>query len=361
MPWGHPVLSVREGELCSPSLTRCGLQAAVMRSFRMAPPLPLLFLLMAVGASGTEWSVKYNQHEICALEGSTVFMNGSYTHPEGLTVTETFLVIKPDEGKDPTDLRQDPGYSGRVETLTDEQKHFSLRLSDVTKKDEHEYGFRIITDVEKQRWLGKPGVQLRVTATHSSNTIIMFADDTTIISNITQDDEGLYREEVKLLTEWCAANNLFLNASKTKELITDFRKGERTDTPLTIGGTFVERVSSFKFLGVHLAEDVTWTLNMSHLVRKSQQRLQFLRRLRRVNLPQQLLCNFYRSTVESILTSCTTVWYSSTTFAERKALQRVEKNAKHVTATTLPPIQDIYDKRRLRKAVNISSDPCSNF
>ncbi|KAI4903706.1 hypothetical protein NFI96_004082 [Prochilodus magdalenae] len=62
------------------------------------------------------------------------------------------------------------------------------------------------------------------TTTHSSNTIIKFADDTTIIGNITNDDEGPYREEVKLLTEWCAANNLSLNVSKTKELIIDFRK-----------------------------------------------------------------------------------------------------------------------------------------
>ncbi|KAI4894208.1 hypothetical protein NFI96_007184 [Prochilodus magdalenae] len=195
------------------------------------------------------------------------------------------------------------------------------------------------------------------TTTYSSNTVIKFAEVTTIIGNITNDDEGPYREEVKLLTEWCAANNLSLNVSKTKELIIDFRKGGRTHTPLNIGGTLVERVSHFKFLGVHLAEDLSWTTNTSHLVRKAQQRLHFLRRLRRVNLPQQLLCNFYRSTVESILTSCITVWYGSATSAERKALQRVVKTAQHITASTLPPIQDIYDKRCLRKAVNISSDP----
>ncbi|KAI4893207.1 hypothetical protein NFI96_008249, partial [Prochilodus magdalenae] len=37
------------------------------------------------------------------------------------------------------------------------------RLSDVMKKDERLYGFRIIADVEGQRWVGKPGVRLRVT------------------------------------------------------------------------------------------------------------------------------------------------------------------------------------------------------
>ncbi|KAI4893817.1 hypothetical protein NFI96_001582 [Prochilodus magdalenae] len=57
------------------------------------------------------------------------------------------------------------------------------------------------------------------TTTHSSNTIIEFADGTTIIGNITNDDEGPYGEEVQLLTEWCTTNNLSLSVSKTKELI----------------------------------------------------------------------------------------------------------------------------------------------
>uniref|UniRef100_A0AAR2J895 Ig-like domain-containing protein n=1 Tax=Pygocentrus nattereri TaxID=42514 RepID=A0AAR2J895_PYGNA len=134
-----------------------------MRSLRTTPPLPLVFLLMTAGAFGTEWSVKYNQQEICALKGSTVFMNGTFTHPEHLTVTETFWIIDPVQK---FALSKDPEYSGRVEYLIDKQKHFSLKLSDVMKKDEHQFCFRIITNEEKERWTGVPGVQLRVTELH---------------------------------------------------------------------------------------------------------------------------------------------------------------------------------------------------
>uniref|UniRef100_A0A3B4DUY6 Ig-like domain-containing protein n=1 Tax=Pygocentrus nattereri TaxID=42514 RepID=A0A3B4DUY6_PYGNA len=116
------------------------------------------------GAFGAEWSVKYNQQEICALKGSTVFMNGTFTHPEGLTVNETFWGKH--TGVALTDLSKDPVYSGRVEFFTDDQKHFSLKLSDVVKKDEHQFCFRIKTYVEKERWWGEPGVQLRVTELH---------------------------------------------------------------------------------------------------------------------------------------------------------------------------------------------------
>ncbi|KAI3368159.1 hypothetical protein L3Q82_007893 [Scortum barcoo] len=90
-------------------------------------------------------------------------------------------------------------------------------------------------------------------ATHSSNTIIKFADDTTVIGLITSDDarRPTERSEVRALTSWCQDNNLHLNVSKTKELIVDFRRRQREEhAPLSINGTMVERVNSFRFLGV---------------------------------------------------------------------------------------------------------------
>ena len=90
-------------------------------------------------------------------------MNGTYTHPEHLTVKEAFWGLDPVPGVERTDLSKDPDYSGRVEYLTDEQKHFSLKLNDVMKKDEHKFCFRIITNEGKERWTGFPGVQIRVT------------------------------------------------------------------------------------------------------------------------------------------------------------------------------------------------------
>ncbi|KAF0031978.1 hypothetical protein F2P81_016533 [Scophthalmus maximus] len=99
---------------------------------------------------------------------------------------------------------------------------------------------------------------------HGSNTIIKFADDTTVIGLISNNDETAYREEVQHLAAWCADNNLLLNTSKTKELIVDFRrKRGSTHNPIHINGMAVERVSSFKFLGTHITEDLSWSTNTS--------------------------------------------------------------------------------------------------
>ena len=43
-----------------------------------------------------------------------------------------------------------------------------------------------------------------------------FADDTTVVGLITDDDETAYRQEVSDLAVWCQDNNFSLNVSKTK-------------------------------------------------------------------------------------------------------------------------------------------------
>ena len=72
--------------------------------------------------------------------------------------------------------------------------------------------------------------------------------------------------------------------------------------PLLIGGLCVERVSDFRFLGVNNMEDLTWGVNTTGLVKKAQERLYFLRVLRRNIIPQKLLVSFCRCSMESILT-----------------------------------------------------------
>ena len=79
-------------------------------------------------------------------------------------------------------------------------------------------------------------------AMHASNSIIKFADDTTVWDLIAKNDETAYREEVRALGVWCQENYLSLNANKTKELIVDFRKQQREHPPIHIEGTAVEKV-----------------------------------------------------------------------------------------------------------------------
>lgn len=169
-------------------------------------------------------------------------------------------------------------------------------------------------------------------------------------------DESAYRDEVSGLTAWCSENNLQLNTTKTKELILDFRKGRADPAPLYIQGVCVERVQSMRFLGVQISEDLSWTANTTAVVKRAQQRLHFLRVLRRNNLEERLLVTFYRATIESIMAYCVTAWYAGCSAADRRALQRVINTAQRITGCSLPSLEDIASSRYLSRAGNIIKD-----
>ncbi|KAK3509537.1 hypothetical protein QTP70_001254, partial [Hemibagrus guttatus] len=187
-------------------------------------------------------------------------------------------------------------------------------------------------------------------AMRSWNHIVKFADDTTVVGLINKNDESAYREEVQRLTAWCKADNLSLNVEKTKEMVVDFRKAQSDHSPLEIDGSDVEIVKSTKFCGVHLAEDLTWSLNTSSITKKAQQRLYFLRRLRKAHLPPLILTTFYRRTIESILSSCITSCFGNCTVSDHKTLQRIVRTAEKIIGVSLPSITEIYSTCCIRKA-----------
>jgi hypothetical protein len=106
-------------------------------------------------------------------------------------------------------------------------------------------------------------------AMHASNSITKLADDTTVVSLITNNDETAYREEVSALGVWCQKNNLSLNVSKTKEMIVEFRKQKREHPLIHIDTTAVEKVP-FKFLCVHIIDELKWSNHTDSVVKKAE-------------------------------------------------------------------------------------------
>eukprot|EP00061_Rhincodon_typus_P006631 g27470.t1 len=110
------------------------------------------------------------------------------------------------------------------------------------------------------------------------NAIDTFADNTTVVGRISNNDESNYRRDIEGLVMWCNENDLSLKVGKTKELIIDFRKkGEHA--PIYINGNWVERVKCIKFLGMTITDDLSWTFQVNATVKKAQQHLSFLRGL----------------------------------------------------------------------------------
>jgi hypothetical protein len=101
---------------------------------------------------------------------------------------------------------------------------------------------------------------------------------------------------------WCQDKNLSLNVIKTKEMIVDYRKRRTQHAPIHIDGAVVEQVESFKFLGVHITNKLSWSKHSKTVVKRARQCLFPLRSLKRFGMGLQIFKKF-SCTIESILTS----------------------------------------------------------
>ena len=118
----------------------------------------------------------------------------------------------------------------------------------------------------------------------------------------------------------------------------------------------MEQVESFKFLGVHITNKLTWSKHTTTIVKSARQDLFPLRRLKIFVIGPQILKRFYSCTIESILTGCITAWYGNCSLLDRNALQRLVRKAQYITKAKIPAIQDLYTRRCQRKALKIVKD-----
>ena len=188
------------------------------------------------------------------------------------------------------------------------------------------------------------------------NLLIKFADDTTVSGFIKDNDESNYRDQISNIVTWCGNNNLLLNVSKTKEMIIDFRKNKTSIEPIYINNTPVDQVNSFKFLGSFVTNNLCWDFNCNKLLMKARQRLYFLRKLKSFNVNNTILLSFYRSIVESILTSSITVWYDKASVYHKGRIDSVVRQAERIINTSLPSIESIYLNRMNNKTTKMLKD-----
>ncbi|KAK7912504.1 hypothetical protein WMY93_012715 [Mugilogobius chulae] len=168
------------------------------------------------------------------------------------------------------------------------------------------------------------------TSSHDSVKLIKFADDTTLIGLISDEDSG---DDCGLQESHSPSPPLAL-----------------TDSPITT-------VDSIRFLDTTITQDLKWEPSISSLIKKAQQRMYFLRQLKKAKLPAQMMVQFYTAIIESILTSSITVWYAGATVRDRHRLQRTVRSAEKVIGCSLPSLQDLYVSRTRGRAGRIAADP----
>ena len=106
-------------------------------------------------------------------------------------------------------------------------------------------------------------------------------------------------------------------------------------------------------MGTTITNTLKWDVNAEIIAKKAQQRMFFLRQLKKFRVNKTILTQFYQAAIESVLTFSITVWFGSANIHNKNMLEGIVKTASKITGSKLPLIESIYTTRTLRKATTI--------
>ena len=194
-------------------------------------------------------------------------------------------------------------------------------------------------------------------------TVIEYADDTVIVGLIDRNvdicDTNCYFDAIVNFNSWCDQNFLNLNVKKTKEMVIDFSRKSQSYTPVTIDDENVEVVTEYKYLGFTIDDKLTGSSHVKKMYKKANQRMFFLRKLKRISVDNLILELFYKSIIQSVLSYCLVCWFGNTCRKDRNLINRIMKSASRmgVMCSFLDMIYDDLVSSKLLKIQDNSLHP----
>jgi len=161
------------------------------------------------------------------------------------------------------------------------------------------------------------------------------------------------QEAMDSVVDWANTNYMRINELKTKEMLLHFKRKPIDLPAVLINSCAIERVNSFKILGLWVSCDLTWDTHINKTVSKASQRLYLLRLLKRSGLDKTDLLVYYKAIVRSILEYACQVWHSGLTKEQDKSLEKIQERALRIilpdeeyqSALTTTKLETLSDRR----------------
>ena len=118
-------------------------------------------------------------------------------------------------------------------------------------------------------------------------------------------------------------------------------------SPVCIGGTDVDIVESYKYLGVVLDNKLKWSTNMEAFYKMDLSRLDFPRRLRFYNVCNWMLQMFYQSVFAVVS------WDAGIKAKDANRLNKLIKKVESVVGSKLVTLEEVAEDRMLAKLLVI--------
>jgi hypothetical protein len=132
---------------------------------------------------------------------------------------------------------------------------------------------------------------------------IKYVDDTTVLSVSTNPQDSSLQAAADHLVEWTQCNSMVVNEQKTKEMLIYFgtKVDPTTIQKIRINDKDIERIKTFKLLGVIISNDLSWDAHVDYILGKVAKRFYFLIQLVHAGVRDSDMITIFCSIVHSVL------------------------------------------------------------
>ena len=118
-----------------------------------------------------------------------------------------------------------------------------------------------------------------------------------------------------------------LNPTKCKEMVITFLQNNNAILrPILVGNNTIERVTSYKTLGIILTNDLSWNNHVDYILKKASKKLYSLRMLYRARVEPTKILKVYLTTIRPVVEYAVPVWQAIPDYLSN-ALESVQKRA----------------------------------
>ena len=185
----------------------------------------------------------------------------------------------------------------------------------------------------------------------NGGSLVIFADDLLLHRVIyCAEDTLALQEDVDSLANWITLHHLTLNVRKCKSLLVSRKHSYLSGQSINVFGQILEKVESYKYLGVIINSTLTWSDHISRVCSRARQQLGLLYRQFYGDSSTSTLKALYITQVRPHLEYATPVWDPHLS-KDINALESVQRFASKVCTKKWRDVS--YDERL--KLLNIDA------
>ena len=165
----------------------------------------------------------------------------------------------------------------------------------------------------------------------AGSSLVIYADDILLYRPIRNSgDYSALQDDIDALSNWATQNAMTFNATKCKRMTISRKRNRHTPAPpLSLNGSTLEDVPMFKYLGILITSDLSWSQHIQDMCSKARKLIGLIYRRYYQYADSNTLLRLYTSLVRPHVEYAAPVWDPSAV-QDIQSLESVQKFALRV-------------------------------